>query len=334
MTLRSDRMHRGTSDDHPAGVDGCPICAGVGPARTVRLAPVLTVRVRAALAAALLGVASAGPPGALASVRPAEQSPAAAADATDPGPLDTESGPDPTDPQLDQDAPLVDPDETTDGSDADEQPAPAPATGDASPSPAEAPPTTPADTTPSNPAPSDAAPPAAPPSGASPPAATSPPAAPVAPPAPAAAPRTTAPGAGVALLPDLTPAPMPELESVVDPSATATGTRASDPPSADPPPGAAGALPLASVAIAPSPTTGPAARPSTRSAAATTRRGDRVHVVVQGESLWSIATSALGGDATTRQLAREVDRLWTLNEARMGTGDPDLLLVGTRLRLR
>ena len=211
MTLRSDRMHRGTSDDHPAGVDGCPICAGVGPARTVRLAPVLTVRVRAALAAALLGVASAGPPGALASVRPAEQSPAAAADATDPGPLDTESGPDPTDPQLDHDAPLVDPDETTDGSDADEQPAPAPATGDASPSPAEAPPTTPADTTPSNPAPSDAAPPAAPPSGASPPAATSPPAAPVAPPAPAAAPRTTAPGAGVALLPDLTPAPMPEL---------------------------------------------------------------------------------------------------------------------------
>jgi hypothetical protein len=30
----------------------------------------------------------------------------------------------------------------------------------------------------------------------------------------------------------------------------------------------------------------------------------------------------------------EVDRLWARNKVRIGTGDPDLLLVGTQLILR
>jgi hypothetical protein len=64
------------------------------------------------------------------------------------------------------------------------------------------------------------------------------------------------------------------------------------------------------------------------------RSGDRVHVVQAGESLWSIANDALGGDAEPARVAREVDRLWRLNQARIGTGDPDLLAIGTRLRLR
>jgi hypothetical protein len=29
-----------------------------------------------------------------------------------------------------------------------------------------------------------------------------------------------------------------------------------------------------------------------------------------------------------------VNRLWTLNEGRIGTGDPDLIHVGTQLRLQ
>jgi hypothetical protein len=62
--------------------------------------------------------------------------------------------------------------------------------------------------------------------------------------------------------------------------------------------------------------------------------GDRVHVVLGGESLWTIANDALGGRATVAQVAREVNRLWELNRTRIGTGDRDLLPVGTRLELK
>ena len=61
---------------------------------------------------------------------------------------------------------------------------------------------------------------------------------------------------------------------------------------------------------------------------------DRFHVVVPGESLWSIARDLLGREASTARIAREVSRLWELNKTRIGTGDPDLLMAGTRLRLR
>jgi len=62
--------------------------------------------------------------------------------------------------------------------------------------------------------------------------------------------------------------------------------------------------------------------------------GARFYVVEAGDSLWSIAKRLLGPDASPGRLAREVSRLWTLNEDRIGTGDPDLLMAGTRLRLR
>jgi nucleoid-associated protein YgaU len=64
------------------------------------------------------------------------------------------------------------------------------------------------------------------------------------------------------------------------------------------------------------------------------RPGDRVHVVFAGESLWSIAQDVLGAKASVGETAREVDRLWALNRERIGTGDPDLLPIGTRLVLR
>jgi nucleoid-associated protein YgaU len=60
----------------------------------------------------------------------------------------------------------------------------------------------------------------------------------------------------------------------------------------------------------------------------------RFHVVQPGDSLWSIAKRLLGGEPSPARVAREVNRLWSLNEGRIGTGDPDLLLVGTKLRLR
>jgi LysM domain len=62
--------------------------------------------------------------------------------------------------------------------------------------------------------------------------------------------------------------------------------------------------------------------------------GARFHVVQPGDSLWSIAKRLLGPNASAGRIAREVNRLWTLNSSRIATGDPDLLMVGTRLELR
>jgi Tfp pilus assembly protein FimV len=62
--------------------------------------------------------------------------------------------------------------------------------------------------------------------------------------------------------------------------------------------------------------------------------GNRFHVVRPGESLWSIAADIVGEQATVAAVAREVDRLWELNDERIRTGDPDLLYAGTRLVLR
>jgi nucleoid-associated protein YgaU len=63
------------------------------------------------------------------------------------------------------------------------------------------------------------------------------------------------------------------------------------------------------------------------------RRGDDVHVVLRGESLWSIAGDLLGDGASPARVAREVNRLWQLNDDRIGTGDRDLLMAGTKLEL-
>ena len=70
-----------------------------------------------------------------------------------------------------------------------------------------------------------------------------------------------------------------------------------------------------------------------RKSEATGRRGHRTHVVRHGECLWSIAEGHIGSDATPAQIARLVKRLWELNARRIGTGDPDMLMVGTKLRL-
>jgi hypothetical protein len=58
------------------------------------------------------------------------------------------------------------------------------------------------------------------------------------------------------------------------------------------------------------------------------------YTVRPGDSLWSIAQRLLGADASNGRIAREVNRLWQLNSERIATGDPDLLHVGTELRLR
>jgi hypothetical protein len=63
-------------------------------------------------------------------------------------------------------------------------------------------------------------------------------------------------------------------------------------------------------------------------------RGRRFHVVRPGESLWSIASALLEPGASASSIAHQVRRLWRLNADRIGTGDPNLLAIGVRLRLR
>ena len=57
------------------------------------------------------------------------------------------------------------------------------------------------------------------------------------------------------------------------------------------------------------------------------------HVVRAGESLWSIARDLLGPRAGNARMAIEVARMWELNAGAIGTGDPDLVMAGQRLRL-
>lgn len=62
--------------------------------------------------------------------------------------------------------------------------------------------------------------------------------------------------------------------------------------------------------------------------------GRDIYVVRPGDCLWHIAAKLLPGDAGAEAVAREVGRLWRLNEDRIGTGDPNLIYAGTELRLR
>jgi LysM domain len=63
-------------------------------------------------------------------------------------------------------------------------------------------------------------------------------------------------------------------------------------------------------------------------------RGSRSYTVAPGDCLWSIAESVLPAGASDEAIAGEVARLWDLNASRIGTGNPNLILVGTVLRLR
>ena len=94
---------------------------------------------------------------------------------------------------------------------------------------------------------------------------------------------------------------------------------------------AAPPAPTPAALSAPAPGTTPAA---TIAAAVDAKPGDRIHRVHAGESLWSIASDMLGASASPARIAVEVHRLWQLNRERIATGKPDLLMVGTTLRLQ
>ncbi|MBS1885661.1 MAG: hypothetical protein JSU06_00565 [Actinobacteria bacterium] len=62
-------------------------------------------------------------------------------------------------------------------------------------------------------------------------------------------------------------------------------------------------------------------------------KGHRFYMVAAGDSLWTIAEAILPMTAPDEQIAAEDEHLWMLNAGRIGTGDPNLIDVGTVLRL-
>ena len=52
-----------------------------------------------------------------------------------------------------------------------------------------------------------------------------------------------------------------------------------------------------------------------------------------GDSLWKIARERLGGNASNAAVWNEVVAIWNANASRSGTGDPNLIFPGQRLRL-
>ncbi len=61
--------------------------------------------------------------------------------------------------------------------------------------------------------------------------------------------------------------------------------------------------------------------------------GHPSYTVQAGDCLWSIAERLLPAGASVAEVEAEVARLWRLNAARIGTGDPNLIYAGTALRL-
>lgn len=105
------------------------------------------------------------------------------------------------------------------------------------------------------------------------------------------------------------------------------------------PPEAVQSVPEAPTPTSPSDVPEPEAAPSAavpvqRTGAAGSLVGHSVHTVRAGECLWLIAEALLPAGAGNAEIESEVQRLWKLNAARIGTGDPSLLYVGTQLRLR
>lgn len=87
-------------------------------------------------------------------------------------------------------------------------------------------------------------------------------------------------------------------------------------------------------APAPARTSAVASHATATTTAGDAHPGDRTHRVRAGESLWSIASDVLGSSPSPAHIAREAHRLWQLNSDRIGTGSPDLVMVGTTLRLQ
>ncbi len=123
-------------------------------------------------------------------------------------------------------------------------------------------------------------------------------------------------------------------EAIVAPAARQQSGHAVSPSPAQTAPVVEAPRPAAPSVEAPEPAPSPPATPPAGIVEAPgALQGHRLHTVRRGESLWSISTALLPPGVGNAEIAAEVQRLWRLNADRIGTGDPNLILVGTVLRL-
>jgi hypothetical protein len=120
------------------------------------------------------------------------------------------------------------------------------------------------------------------------------------------------------------------------PAAPGPGPATSDPSPATPAPAGAGPAPEPPPATTPARVPSPVAPAVPVQRPADGRRADAVTYTVRpGDALWPIARSQLAPDSSDHEVARKVADLEALNaEGRIGSGDPDVIVAGEKLRLR
>jgi hypothetical protein len=118
------------------------------------------------------------------------------------------------------------------------------------------------------------------------------------------------------------------------PQGPATARKAEHPAATVSPQNMAEPEPAPEVPVAPQPEASPAAViPAMAPDGPGSLVGQKRHLVAAGECLWFIAEGHLPAGASNSEIAAEVHHLWRLNADRIGTGDPNSLSVGVKLRL-
>jgi len=132
---------------------------------------------------------------------------------------------------------------------------------------------------------------------------------------------------------DVAAAPVPPTPDPPPPVSAAPAQPA--PPPDQSRPGPSGEKPKAKPRSAPArarsrPESLSAPAPAAPSVSAPAPAGAR-YVVQPGDTLWSIASATLGAGAPVAKVAARVEAIWRANASAIRTGDPDLILPGTRL---